>query len=144
MQRSCHRSTTVRWAEGGQGRDAAGEDGWIRRCVQQVRRRVGGAREVDRARRRQISPDDFHFRRTNYSARLDERSFVSAAFANRNASQNMRARSLARTFGAACTRERRKSRRWWPREREATKSKRWPRLMSVTLENVARPSRACD
>lgn len=46
----------------------------------------GRKRGIDQARW-QISPDDFHFQRTNYSARRSARSFVSAAFANRSASR---------------------------------------------------------
>lgn len=38
--------------------------------------------------RQQISPDDFHFQRTNYSPSPRARSFVSAAFANKSASRN--------------------------------------------------------
>lgn len=38
--------------------------------------------------RQQISPDDFHFQRTNYSPSPCARSFVSAAFANKSAKRN--------------------------------------------------------
>lgn len=64
---------------------------------------------IDQARR-QISPGDFHFQRTNYSARRAcVRSFVSAAFANRSASQNARVRPRQEIAEARCTRKKRYS-----------------------------------
>lgn len=61
-------------------------------------RREGG--RIDKARR-QISSreNDFHFQRTNYSARHGARSFVSAAFANRSASRPTRVPTRADISG---------------------------------------------